>query len=54
MTRKDLIEDIAIALANNGVLDTSNYTDELDQLEDVQNIIHKALDGYVLVKGEVI
>lgn len=54
MTRKDLIEDIAMKLADNEALDIRNYENELDQLEHVQYIINKALDGYVLVKGEVI
>lgn len=54
MTRKDLIEKIVMMLFDNDALDVRSYANNLDQLDHVQYIISKALDGYVLVKGEVI
>ena len=51
--RDTLIWKIVQTLNDNGALDVNNYMNYIEQANDIHNIIEKELDGYVIVKGEV-
>ena len=54
MTKESLIQEIALILLNNELLNTSDFRNVDDCTDEVENLITKALDGYVIVKGKVI
>lgn len=53
MKRDTLIYKIVQSLNDNGALDVNNYLNNIEQCKDVHDIIEKALDGVVLIQGEV-
>ena len=53
MKRDTLIWKITNALNDNGALEANNYMNYIEQANDIHDIIEKELDGYLIVKGEV-
>ena len=53
MKRDTLIWKIVQTLNDEGTLDINNYLNYIEQANDIHDIIEKELDGYLLVKGEV-
>ena len=54
MGKERLIQEIALILLDNEMLNTSDFQTVDDCTDEVSSLITKALDGYVIVKGRVI
>lgn len=52
--REEFFKAIAQTLADEGLLDSRNHPDEEAAIEDAASIIQAKLDGYLLIKGEII
>ena len=55
MTREEIVEQIAKELLDNDVLDSHNYSNDVQSLlDETQSIILANLKDYVLIKGTVL
>lgn len=54
MERRELLEEIAERLMNNDLIDIDNFGDADEATEDVVKTLERALDGYLIVRGEII
>lgn len=54
MKKSELIEELVTSLYESDLLNTGNYNDDQDVLDDVTKVIKNILYDYAIVKGEIL